>query len=674
MLLLLTCAWVALASLLALLPGAEALERQSSERWLFSLRTFLERDPAFDPRLKVFALDDPTLASLGGSPPSLELWGKVLAAVAAEKPRVILIDKLFDMLAEDQAARRRFVETLRSLPAPVYAGGFVPDSPIMGRQALGSPNFQLRRFIDTSGRENLGISPQAYGPDAAVLGAFAGVGNLRHLGNGRFRLLQAVATPTGAELLPHLALYAAADVGWDGSRLEIDGTSVPLDDRGESLANLASREAYEKRFMSMRALVEYAQQGKAIPVVKADDIVLILPAMHTGHADWIFGPSGTVPGGQVIAALVNSVLTGHWLRVVGYNWLFAGLAAFFGGILAIRARRVRVLVWWILTLAAYVFASEAAFVVLDAIVPITLPATAFTAACLSIFALRVVQERLDEARMQAELAAAKVVQENLFPPKNEQHPGLHVVSHHSPSAECSGDFWTRTLLSSDRYRFVVGDATGHGVPAALVSAQVHVCIDLLRQLEESGKLTVDGPKELLGLLSGALRSSHDDRMCMTMAVVELDLQEMVLTASNAGHVFPLLIPRDPQDERLALLKKGSAAKASSGVLSLRVLGPILGMESIPTFKVMRMQLREGDRIVLYTDGLSEAPNGVGKQYGSVSLREVCTTWHKLPADELCLAILADVQRHVGETRAVDDLTLIVVEITAKAAVRAQSLP
>jgi len=213
---------------------------------------------------------------------------------------------------------------------------------------------------------------------------------------------------------------------------------------------------------------------------------------------------------------------------------------------------------------------------------------------------RLVQETAEKARMQNELKTAQVVQSTLFPEKYSLDQDLEICGFYEPASECSGDWWYYTRIG-EKTLFCIGDATGHGAPAALLTAAARSAASALETFPE---LTVS---QMMQIFNRSVYSTAKGHVLMTLFLGLYDPADGTLHYCNASHEPPYVIPPNQN------LKKKDLSLLND-VLDRR-LGDSLETE----YKTATHHLEPGERIVLYTDGVTELKGPGGEMWGERSL-------------------------------------------------------
>ncbi len=272
------------------------------------------------------------------------------------------------------------------------------------------------------------------------------------------------------------------------------------------------------------------------------------------------------------------------------------------------------------------------------------------------------ESETQKARLEQELSTAQTIQNTFFKDKAIEKEHLRISSFYKPASECGGDWWGYFPLGDGLDLILIGDATGHGVPAALVTAIAYACSSIHAGQMEEGLSTPDDPSLVLRTLNTLLNKTLGGEICMSFLALIIDSQHERLIYSNAGHPFPLLIPANGADERLSnkklpyrsLMQKHKAAN-------------ILGIDPATEFFIDEVPLREGDKILIYTDGLTECTDQKGKQWGSRGLQKILTEHKALQPEQLQSTIKDQViSFNAKGDQFADDITLVVIEYLHKA--------
>ena len=250
----------------------------------------------------------------------------------------------------------------------------------------------------------------------------------------------------------------------------------------------------------------------------------------------------------------------------------------------------------------------------------------------------ILSETAEKERMQSELEKARTVQETLFPKNSEaQYEWVQIGGKYQSATECGGDWWWHWSVG-DKAFAIIGDATGHGAAAALITSAARSAMAAIE-----GDPSV-GVEKVYSTLSHAIRTCSGGRLAMSAFIVEIGLLTKKMRYVNASHLPAVLLPKHTAG--LSWKDLESLGEPISSALG--------GGESRP--KVGEVQAPESSRLVLLTDGLTERADEYGKalseraffnaliqvHYGSLNSQSEFLSSLVMRSDELAAAApLAD---------------------------------
>ncbi len=259
----------------------------------------------------------------------------------------------------------------------------------------------------------------------------------------------------------------------------------------------------------------------------------------------------------------------------------------------------------------------------------------------------------EKASLERELALARSIQELMSPP-----PSLHAVGPFRLAgtcrlaAQCGGDWWSFRPLGGDRLLLVIGDVTGHGMPAAMIAATARGAVEALAMGDDS-RMT---PVGVLEAIDRAIRDVGRQELLMTCFALLIDPRRGSIRFANAGHCFPYLMGTG-DDGRLG----------KPNVLAAR--GNPLG-ESTKVISAGEARLNPGDVLLLTTDGIIDRVSASGARYGERKLRELVGKWQMGRDGRGVIAlrdeIVGQLDRFASQTAPDDDMTLVVCQYTGAA--------
>lgn len=243
----------------------------------------------------------------------------------------------------------------------------------------------------------------------------------------------------------------------------------------------------------------------------------------------------------------------------------------------------------------------------------------------------------EKERMAKELEIAKGIQQSFLPDSVPEIPGIDLAALNLPALEVGGDFYDFIPITTDRWGLAIADVSGKGVPAALFMALSRT---LIRASTARNPATVNAIKQANSLICEDSKTS----MFVTLFYAILDANKMTLTYINAGHNPPLLFRSGTTD--IALLEAKGIA---------------LGVIEQVDLDEVELELKRGDTVVLYTDGVTEALNEAGEEFGSARLMAVLRAQSGSSARELIAQIRDAIQTFTGNQPQFDDITLMVLK-------------
>lgn len=243
-------------------------------------------------------------------------------------------------------------------------------------------------------------------------------------------------------------------------------------------------------------------------------------------------------------------------------------------------------------------------------------------------ARRFQQERDHKEKLHTKEKEARFIQQALFPQTAPSVPGFRVFGSCVPADAVGGDWYDYIPLSRGRWGLVLGDVCGKGIPAALTMSAA-------RALVRSFAKYADGPAAVLTRLNRVLIDDLPAGKFVTMIYAVLDPAERTLTFANAGHPWPLFVNGTPRF-------LGTKAGIPLGIAEC-------------SFDERRMKLRKDSRVLIYSDGITEACNASGEEYGIDRLCQHAANRQVSPE-----TVLDDVRAFTRGMTLGDDATMIVV--------------
>lgn len=242
----------------------------------------------------------------------------------------------------------------------------------------------------------------------------------------------------------------------------------------------------------------------------------------------------------------------------------------------------------------------------------------------------------EKERFAKELEIAQGIQQSFLPDSAPEIAGIELVAKNVPALEVGGDFYDFIPVATGQWGLVIADVSGKGVPAALFMA-------LSRTLIRASTLVNADPALSIAHANRMIYEDAKSNMFVTLFYAVLDSRTMTLDYVNAGHNPPLLLQGE-----------------SSTVRLLKAKGIALGVIDEVDLQSVRVDLKPGDVLVLYTDGVTEAINAAEEEFGEERLFAIITQNRNRPAQEIMDEILAGITAYAGDTPQYDDITLMIL--------------
>ena len=253
----------------------------------------------------------------------------------------------------------------------------------------------------------------------------------------------------------------------------------------------------------------------------------------------------------------------------------------------------------------------------------------------NFFSFQEARERSERERA-ANIAAE--IQGLIVPKKLPDFPAASLGAFTAPAIGVSGDYFDILQTRKDRVLLAVGDVAGKGVAAALVMVMVRSILHLVANTDKDAST-------MLSWINRGITGKIEMDHYATLGLVEVNLKTGDVEYANAGHQ-PLLIYRAQED----------------AIESVELKSIPIGVERGMNYAKKSLKLRSGDMLLMYTDGVVEAMNSQGRQFGRKSLGASLLRCRELSARESALKVRSDLANFVGDTRQHDDQTVLVLKM------------
>jgi len=241
--------------------------------------------------------------------------------------------------------------------------------------------------------------------------------------------------------------------------------------------------------------------------------------------------------------------------------------------------------------------------------------------------------------LNSELEMAQQVQRSILPRETPKLPGLDITTRYIPMSSVAGDFYDFIVVDEKHVGILIADVSGHGLSSALIASMLQTAL-------AAQSPHASNPVQVLSGLNQALYGKFQSHF-VTAAYLFVDMNNSTVDYAGAAHP-PLLLWRARTGNVQECLENGL------------MLGPFAGV----TYSTLCLSLEKGDRIVLITDGIVEAVDRSGNEFGMHRLREMIKSQQHLPANQFADALLDSLtswsERAIGASQS-DDITLLVID-------------
>ena len=247
-----------------------------------------------------------------------------------------------------------------------------------------------------------------------------------------------------------------------------------------------------------------------------------------------------------------------------------------------------------------------------------------------------VREKLITIEQEVKIAGR--IQQSILPVGAPHIEGLNFDARYIPMAGVAGDFYDYHVISETKLGVLVADVSGHGIPAALISAMVKIAFSQQKHIAED-------PGAVLKAMNQTLVGKMEDQF-LTASYLYIDLESKKLVLADAGHL-PLLIWR----------------KAEQKLLHLKPKGMLMGWMADINFPVLEMDFQIGDRMIMYTDGIVEAHSPQEEQFNEERFVDLIREGQDIEPAELVQKVVDSLTTWVNSDEGFeDDITITVIDV------------
>jgi serine phosphatase RsbU (regulator of sigma subunit) len=252
---------------------------------------------------------------------------------------------------------------------------------------------------------------------------------------------------------------------------------------------------------------------------------------------------------------------------------------------------------------------------------------------------RLYAEAIEGARMAEQMRLAGLIQRKMIPEKAPRISGLDIAAAYIPCFDVGGDFYDFLKVSDSCIVVAIADVIGKGMPAALMMSCFRSAVRSYADIEGgSGKI-----RPIINKLNKMACSECSEGEFITLFYAVIDAEERTITYCNCGHEPTVLV----RNRQITELQKG---------------GLVLGVDARAEYEIETVKLKDGDCLLFYTDGLTDAVNFNEEFWGRESLLEIAKNITLGSAEQTIKNILGYRRRFVGLARQIDDTSIVVVKV------------
>lgn len=259
---------------------------------------------------------------------------------------------------------------------------------------------------------------------------------------------------------------------------------------------------------------------------------------------------------------------------------------------------------------------------------------------ISVENARLYADSLEKVRLQKDVEIARRIQQHLLPPLPEGGTGLDIALRYDAAEQASGDTYDFVPMAGGRYAIMIGDVTGHGVGAALLTHAVQAALRSYLEL-------IDDAATVVTKVNQRLVEGVETGNFMSLLLMIVDPEKRTLEYVNAGHPGLVVCQQD-------------------GIRVLEKTGMVLGVVGEQVYEASPViELADGDLLFTHTDGVDESMSPAREVFGVERLHELVGSLRRdgLTADEVLREVEGKVRTHVGSDVREDDFTMIAVKLT-----------
>lgn len=253
------------------------------------------------------------------------------------------------------------------------------------------------------------------------------------------------------------------------------------------------------------------------------------------------------------------------------------------------------------------------------------------------------EQSIEKERLEKELDVAREIQRKILPAKNPEYEDMFISTVFIPAFEVGGDYYDFFSISENKFSFIIADVSGKGISAAFVMAEIKGIFESLSRLTES-------PKEILTRANQILNGTLNKKNFVSALYGVVDLVKHELHFSRAGHC-PTILLRD-----------GKALNYKPSGIGLGLADNNLFQENLEEFKIT---MQQGDNLVFYTDGITEAKNKFLEDFGEERFISTLLKYSNQSVEIMTNEVIKEVTLFSQDHYQYDDITLVILKWNKK---------
>lgn len=312
----------------------------------FKLRNKVFTSADIDKNIKILAVDQETMNSIGLEAVPVDDWIALFRSLGKLKPKAVFIDKVFALpMTTDPKKMKELVEAINSIPK-ITAGAVYSQYPMLATELK-------KNYLQQDISQIKQTAEFVYGPRKEIVEAFDFVG---HTNYEEYGLIRPIVNTSKGVPVGYWGLFGEP-VEVKGKEVFVNGNNLYLNESDQIVVNLLDPKVYQKKTYSLKHIFDVARKNQLVGITPQDTII-ILTSMHQGSTNFQDTPAGSMAIGYVMTEVVNSALQARWLKYVGHELLFLPLFCILGFLIGFSFTSVR---FWLILLFSQILLTSIGF-------------------------------------------------------------------------------------------------------------------------------------------------------------------------------------------------------------------------------------------------------------------------------------------------------------------------